>query len=115
MSALVLRVGLAAYRRLPLYPRQRTSSGRLGRSEKCQEQSKTSILPPYRRNRPRRPVLRLRNDRVETSCSYLRLAARKALTLRIASARASGLLPTVGECPSGGSLTFVRTRSGRLG
>jgi len=33
----VIRVGLAAYRRLPLYPRQRTSSGRLGRSVSCQK------------------------------------------------------------------------------
>src|SRR5262245_25487546 len=46
---------------------------------------------------------------------YLSFAARKALTLLMASARASGLLPTVGECPSGGSLTLVTTRSGRLG
>jgi hypothetical protein len=65
-----------------------------------------------RRNPISRSALR---DEHRLFRSYLSLAARKALTLLIASARASGLLPSVGECPSGGSLTFVRTRSGRLG
>ena len=35
----VNRVGLTAYRRLPLSPRQRTSSGRPGRSVSCQKRS----------------------------------------------------------------------------
>ena len=40
----VNRVGLTAYRRLPLYPRQRTSSVRPVRSEKCHE---ATLNPPF--------------------------------------------------------------------
>lgn len=47
--------------------------------------------------------------------AHLSLDARNAFTFSIASARALWLLATVGECPSGGSLILVRTRSGKLG
>ena len=39
MSVRVNRVGLTAYRRLPLYPRQRSSSGRPRRSVSCQQRT----------------------------------------------------------------------------
>jgi hypothetical protein len=41
--------------------------------------------------------------------------AKNCVTRLIASARASGFEPTVGECPSGASFTFVLTVSGRSG
>ena len=47
--------------------------------------------------------------------NYFSCCAKNALTRFMASARASGFEPTVGEWPSGGIFTLVRTVIGRLG
>jgi hypothetical protein len=43
-SALVIRVGLAAHRRLPLYPNKQTSLPCVGMSQMCQEATSLAWL-----------------------------------------------------------------------